>query len=738
MLGAAAIGAQYIAGKAARDALFLAHFDPSSLPAMIIATSIISIVLVVVASKVLQRVSPATYVPLAFAASAVFLMAEWWLTFAVPELAARIVYLQVSGLGPMLASGFWLIASERFDPRTAKKRFGQIAGAGTLGGLVGGIVGARVAAIWDVGAMLPLLALLNVVCAWQIRSLARRPDGRPRPHGAPDRARVEARSGWRVLAEAPYLRNLAALVLLGTIAAILVDYVFKVQVKTAFGGGPSLASFFSLYYAAVSLITFIVQTFGSRVVLDKLGLAVSTSAPALTIVAGGAVTLLAPGFRSVVLTRGGEAVSRGSLYRSGYELFYTPIAPKDKRAVKAIIDVGVDRSGDIIGASVIQMLLWLPPTRQLVTFLLLAIGCSLVALIVASRLTRGYIKTLEQSLVNRAVDLDLSDVEDMTTRTAVLRTLQTSHVATGSRDRDRDEPAQPKRGAAISPGADSKVHDIVALQSGDPERVRSVLRSEKGLPASLVSHVIPLLAWDAVAHDAVRALRTVAEQRVGELIDSLVDPNQSFPVRRRLARVFSVCVSQRAIDGLLLGLDDLRFEVRFQCGRSLAAIVEKNPHVSIDTARVLAILHREVAVGRPVWEGRRVLDGVADIGDGPSFLEELVSDRASRSLAHVFTLLSLLLPAKPLRIAFRGLHATDQGLRGTALEYLEGVLPPDIRERLWPFLEDRRAARGATRPREEIVADLLRANESIVLNLEELKRRLGAAGTATTDSKPRE
>ena len=37
------------------------------------------------------------------------------------------VYLHISAAGPVLASGFWLIASERFDPHTAKKRFGHIA-----------------------------------------------------------------------------------------------------------------------------------------------------------------------------------------------------------------------------------------------------------------------------------------------------------------------------------------------------------------------------------------------------------------------------------------------------------------------------------------------------------------------------------------------------------------------------------------------------------------------------------
>jgi hypothetical protein len=214
----------------------------------------------------------------------------------------------------------------------------------------------------------------------------------------------------------------------------------------------------------------------------------------------------------------------------------------------------------------------------------------------------------------------------------------------------------------------------------------------------------------------------VAEQQVGELTDALVDPNQPFVVRRRLARVFSVCISQRAADGLLLGLEDLRFEVRYQAGRSLLAVVEKNPAVRIDKARIFALVTREVAVNRHVWENRRLLDAHDD-GDDRSFMEELVRARASQGLAHVFTLLALVLPPEPLRIAFRGLHTDDQALRGTALEYLESVLPHEIRDRLWRFLEDRRLPGTIRRPGEETLGDLLRSNESIRVNLEELKAR---------------
>jgi hypothetical protein len=127
-----------------------------------------------------------------------------------------------------------------------------------------------------------------------------------------------------------------------------------------------------------------------------------------------------------------------------------------------------------------------------------------------------------------------------------------------------------------------------------------------------------------------------------------------------------------------------------------------------------------------VWEGRHLLDRLDD-GESPTFVDEFVRNRANQSLAHVFTVLSLVLPAEPLQIALRGLHADDEHLRGTALEYLESILPVSIRDPLWPFLEDHRPAGRTIKPREDILADLLRSNHSIMLNIEELRRRTEAA-----------
>jgi len=734
MVCSGVVTAQFIAGKATRDALFLNNYDVTAMPAMVIATAVVSILFAVGSSKALSRITPGIFVPLAFAGSGALLLADSMLVAVAPKAAAVAVYLQVSGIGPMLGSGFWLIVSERFDPRTAKSEFGPIAGAGTLGGLAGGLLAARVAAQFDTVTMLPILAVLTLLCAWLVRRLA------VPKHGASQALPVDIApeltampdSGFRLLHATPYLRSLAVLVLLGSAGAGLIEYVFKAAAVSQIGRGDSLLRFFAIYYAAISLLTFIVQISLSRVALQRLGLAANAATPAAAMLAGSLGALLAPGLVSSILLRGSESVFRGSLFRAGYEIFYTPIPRREKRVAKSLIDVGFDRLGDAVGGGLVRLSLMLASTAQIPVILLLAAGSSIAALVVASRLQKGYIQTLERSLVSRAVELDLSDVQDMTTRTLMLKTLASMpsvvlpNIPSTSNSGPPQAVAPPPHGPASAEPASNLDPDLLlirALRSRQRETVVRTLRGNDALPVSTIPDVIVLLAWDPVAPDAADALRRVADVRVGQLIDALIDVNQDFAVRRRLARVFAVCESQRAADGLILGLQDPRFEVRFQCARSLVAIVQKNVRAQIDHEVIFEAVRRETMVGRPVWESNRLLN-LLDDHDERVFVDEFVKDRANRSLAHVFTLLSLALPPEPLRVAFRGLHTDDAALRGTALEYLEGILPRSIREHLWPYLDDGRpTANRPARPRDEILADLMRSHESIVINLEELQRR---------------
>jgi hypothetical protein len=274
--------------------------------------------------------------------------------------------------------------------------------------------------------------------------------------------------------------------------------------------------------------------------------------------------------------------------------------------------------------------------------------------------------------------------------------------------------------AAAGAAADPLLATAAELRSGDPARVRAALGSLGAPPPELVPLVISLVGWDRLSADATRALRRVGEHHVGQLGDALLDPEQVFAIRRRMPRALAGLPCERAVEGLVRALADRRFEVRYQTGIALARLHAERPELPIDREAVLEAVLRETRVDRRVWEGQRLLEESAADDTSP-FFDELLRRRSSRSLEHVFTLLSLAYPTEPLRVAYRGLHATDPGLKGTALEYLQHILPPSIREPLWPFLSDERPAEARDREMDDVVDDLLRSHESIRLNLQQLR-----------------
>jgi hypothetical protein len=664
MLCAAGLSAQFVAGKATRDALYLVNLNVTTLPAMVVVTAAASIGLVVLMSKRLQRLGPAVFMSRTLAVNAGMLVIEWLLLPAAPRLAAGMVYLQISGVGPLLGSGFWLMATERFDPHTARQRFGQIAAAGTFGGLVGGVLAERVGAGFGIAATLPLLAVGSLYCAWIIRRLAlsNGPNLPGEAEGAAsDVTRTVPSVGFDVLQKATYLQSLAVLVLLGTFGAVLVDYVLKTQAVIVFGTEEGLLRFFAFYYSAISLVTFVLQTSASRLALERLSLGTITGAPSIAVVAGGIGGLLWPGLTSIVLARGAESVGRGAFFRSAYELFYTPIPPAEKRAAKPLIDVGIDRVGEALGGGAIQLALLLIPATANTVILSVAILSACLVLFTALRLERSYAEAVERWLIDlgrRMLPNPLRFVDWTTKSVATKVEMRLSGVA----------PVGPNPLNADPSGA-----SLLELRSTDPAVVKAALQRCESPSGALVACTIPLLAWDEVSEDVVLLLRRAADLHVGQMVDALLDSRHPVVVRRRLARTLSACTSQRAGDGLLLGLNDPVFRVRFRCAQSLAEMMKRGALRPIETVTVYSVVLRELQVQ-------------------PERTDRAASRDARRlqpddALEHVFRLLSLVHGESTL-VAYRALQSGDENIRGTALEYLQATLPPSIGlQLLWPFLD---------------------------------------------------
>ena len=695
-LCSALIIAYQVAAKSAREALFLSTYRITSLPAMSIGAAVCGILLLLFVSRRMRAAGPARLLPWIFWISGALHGMEWLLVSRFKPAVAVMFYLQYAGLGALLISCFWSLVNECFDPHTAKQHIGRIVGAGTLGAICGGLLAERVAAIWSASALLPMLAAMHFLAGWGVTRM------RPPARATSGQTSGGLTEGLRVLGRLPYLQHLALLTFLGSVGASMLDYVFKGQVKQAAASSPEMIQrLCAMVYTGVSLVGFAIQAAFTRVALQKAGLGATVSALPAVVTLGSLSAWLFPGLASATAARGSEMVVRSSLFRSAYELFYTPVLPDEKRASKQLVDVGLDRLGELLGFAAIRCMLWLPAGGARGAMLGTSAAAGLLGLWCARRLDRGYVGTLERSLRNRAVELDLTRIEDKTTYTTIVRVLH---------------PASPYQSKAHAPEADPTLRRIADLRSGHANRIRKALH-ESLLTPEFAAHAIPLMGRDDIAGDVLDALRHAAPGIAGQLVDALLDPAQDFAVRRRIPQVLSGLDSRLAAEGLTLGLEDKRFEVRFRCAKALRAVLESNPELAVPEAVVFNTIARELELDRLVWESHRLLDGgEADELEG----------RASRGLQYVFTLLSLILPREPVRIAFRALHTGDALLRGTALEYLDSVLPRPIQQRLSPFLDDQRPVRHPGRSREEILAELLRSHESIELRLAEL--RTTAAG----------
>ncbi len=742
---AATMIAQQVASKAMRDALFLKWFDIQSLPLMLILSAVLSIGFVLLMSRAMAIFSPAKISPIAFSISGILLAAEWLLAPTQPKLVTVLVYIHIAVLGSVLISSFWSVVNERFDPRTAKRRISRIAMGASVGGLLGGILAERFAFYFSVAAMLPVLACMQIACALLLLGL--RPAGGEKTgvsirkvlSGKVDPPKAE--SGFRILARVAYLRNLGLIVLLGNFAAVLLDYLLKSQVSETIEAGREQMRFFALFYTMISLATFGVQATLSRRMLEKPDNIARTVAirPAMALVGG---LFLLPGLNlvGIAIVRGMEAALHSSLFRSAYELLYNPIVPEKKRATKPIVDVGCDRLGDALGGGVAKLVLLLPVAAVSAVLVGLAMIASGIVILIARTMGAGHTTALEKSLLaqHRKItdqekrsqlmrSLSSLDIKDMTMTMSMENISMPIHAtaelgAASRSEADRDGPQHET--VDRSTIRDPLIGRVADLRSGDPGRIRDTLRSDESLNPSLAPFIIPLLAWDEVTVDASITLCSIAPEITGLLLDRLLDPTEEFAIRRRIPRILGTCQSGRAVNGLFNACEDKRFEVRYRTGNALTAIQKRYAAIPIDRERVFSIVLREVQVDRRVWESERLLDRPRE-GDQSLFVDDVLKRRTNRSMEHVFTLLSLVLPHEPLRIAFRGLHTEDVHLRGTALEYLESVLPRKIRKSLWPFLEGTTQPEAAARSQEEILSDLLRSNPSIEMNLEDLRKKLG-------------
>jgi hypothetical protein len=485
-----------------------------------------------------------------------------------------------------------------------------------------------------------------------------------------------------------YLWTLALLVASMAAASAFADFALKQAAVARFGSAEALVRFFALFYTGTSLLTFVLQAFVARPLFNTIGLGGTLAVAPLVGAALGAWSSLWPSFIGASALRGSDLSLGPSLFKSAYEPLFTPLASATKRATKSLIDVVFDKGGDACASLLILLVSLGGPLLVQRAPLLLATFAFALGLLLALRARQGYVDELEASLRAGTVSVEAVENEDPAAR---LTLSATSLGIDRDKLREQIERARVERAARATPlvaavnvdasEAQQILEDVRVLLGPDSPAIR-VLLARPELDSRLAAFVVPHLAEEPLAKPTLLALRAMGPDVMGLLADVMLSVHQPLAVRRRVPHVLRALRGSRVVSALTRALSADALAVRYRAALALLEVTRDDRTVLPEAKDVFTLALAEVERGPLSQEG---------------------SD-------HVFALLALCTTRGSLELVRQGLKTDDRKLRGTALEYLESLLPEAVRGPLVQALAQRPEPReGELRSETQLLNELKRS-----------------------------
>jgi hypothetical protein len=203
--------------------------------------------------------------------------------------------------------------------------------------------------------------------------------------------------------------------------------------------------------------------------------------------------------------------------------------------------------------------------------------------------------------------------------------------------------------------------------------------------------------------EILNAAKPLVSAASGQLVDALLDQHQHPLIRRRIPLLLGQADNERAVQGLMMGLQDREIDVRFRCAEALARIKTNYPHLTVDSEAVWRVVYRELSYFSA---------------------SGFKSSRGVEPLRYLFILFGIIFGLSLMNICYESLQAEDQTIRGTALEYLDNQLPQNVRATLWPIIASGHIKPKSDRPLQEIMDDLLQAGRSLKSKEQILESRM--------------
>jgi AAA family ATP:ADP antiporter len=262
---------------------------------------------------------------------------------------------------------------------------------------------------------------------------------------------------------------------------------------------------------------------------------------------------------------------------------------------------------------------------------------------------------------------------------AILEAMALSTGQEGARDR-----VEAARLMALVPG---EFLDLLALLITDEsvEVARQAVRSASVVAREeLAGRLIQALGRSELAEDAADALARLGEAVVPEIARRLNDDKETLDIRRELpavlVRIASAGAEQVLVDSILHADSTLRHRVI----ASLNKLRAVRPDIRIEPSTVDVLLAAEIAGHYRSYQVLGPLRG--QLKDDDPVLEAM-RHAMEQEIERIFRLLNLIYRQDGLHDAYVGLRASNPAIRANALEFLDNVLPPELRALLVPLLD---------------------------------------------------
>jgi ATP/ADP translocase/HEAT repeat protein len=358
--------AVFVMGRTVRDTLFLSRASIDALPWMFVLYGVASAITVLVYAQVADRLPRERAIVVWCGVGVVSYLATWAAVRAAQPWVYPTFYVWSEVFANLAISQFWTLANELHDPRAAKRLFGTIGAARVLGVIVVGLGAGVIVRAIGTEQLLFVLAALQLVIAGLATALAKEPRATRSGPAADARKKPPSILGNR------YVWALSAMLLFAFAALTVGDFQFKAIARATYRED-ALAQFFSYFYAATGIVSFLFQIFVTPRLLARLGVGAGMSVMPGVFGLASAALLGVPVLPVATVMKFADNGFQYTIHDTTLQALYVPFAAAIRARTRAFLDAVVKPLAYGLGGVLLILF-----ARTLTTEALSYVSCALV------------------------------------------------------------------------------------------------------------------------------------------------------------------------------------------------------------------------------------------------------------------------------------------------------------------------------------------------------------------------